>query len=48
MPLHTYVPHLDVPQTNMGIKDSCDVDIELEGDIALDIHQMRMLSHIYK
>jgi hypothetical protein len=48
MPLHTYVPHWDVPQTNMGNKDSCDMDIELEGDSALDIHQMHMLSHIYK
>ncbi len=37
----------DVPQNNMGNKDSCDVDIELESDHgALNIHEMHVLSHI--
>jgi hypothetical protein len=29
----------DVPQINMGNKDSCDTNIELKGDGALDIHE---------
>ncbi len=29
----------DVPQINIGNKDSCDTNIELKGDGALDIHE---------
>lgn len=39
--IHIYLVkcYLDVVQFNMGNEDFCDVDIEWEGDDALNIHE---------